>query len=319
MVGHPIVHNANAAAVRFHDERFVVLERAEAGVHVVAVRAGVTVVGSPRKVIFHHGCHPNGAHPELFEVPQFGRHPAQVAAMPGVHLSPVHPAFTLAFDVVVVRVAIGKSVRHDEVHRWCGVPRIQSVVRKPRPHVEGDSAQLSLSGRDLQFDVAIFLDPGYVQVDPNVSGQRSFSPTSKGHVFISTLHPFNVSPTWIRGQDLNPTAFQVAPPARRVNGRLTHTCHGTHCDGGQHKPPEEKAIQGNQQHGQKSVHELSHFRWQSCINFVFNAIRFAQSVFFTPIKQPILDETFVLFPCCGLDGVCSLDPNHGHPHCRHDQ
>ena len=54
-------------------------------------------------------------------------------------------------------------------------------------------------------------------------------------------------------------------------------------------------------------------------NFGLIAISFAESVFFTPINQLILDETFVLFPRCGHVGLCSLGPNHGDPHGGHDQ
>ncbi|MEC7949801.1 MAG: hypothetical protein VX190_00460, partial [Bacteroidota bacterium] len=61
------------------------------------------------------------------------------------------------------------------------------------------------------------------------------------------------------------------------------------------------------------MHESQVFWVQGSANFGLIAISFAESVFITPLNQPILDETFVLITRCGHVGFCSVGANHGDP------
>ena len=139
VVGHPVVDHANPTPVGFLEQASCSRPKCPTEVDLVAVRACVAVVGGFGKVVFHDRRHPNGSDAQIFQIPQTIGHPLKVSTVPRVHLTSVHPAFLGAFDVVVVGIAVGKPVGHDQIHGWNRLPLVQPIASiQQRIHMDGD-------------------------------------------------------------------------------------------------------------------------------------------------------------------------------------
>ena len=126
VVGDDIEEDVDITRGRAVDDRFQFRVAAEVGVELgevgdpVAVVAGRCLVTfALDRVVLEHGRHPDGGDAHAVQVVQLVRQPGQVAAVVEalvgrvkavVHAVARNPAR------VVARVAVGKTVRHDEVH-----------------------------------------------------------------------------------------------------------------------------------------------------------------------------------------------------------
>ena len=231
VVGHPIVDDANASRVGFTGQRFVVLQGAQSRVDPVAVCAGVAVVGRFGQIVFHDRRHPHGPDPQVAEVVQFAGHALEVAPVTGVHFGAVHTSLEHAGHIVVARITIRESVRHDEVHRRRLMPGVQAVLGQGRGHSKRHSDRFAAIPEHLQFHFARRRHAMDVQCHPNVSLQRSLAPSFQYHLVILTAHLGDVRPIGVGDQDFHPALLEVAPPVGWIDGCLRQTDEGTEYQG----------------------------------------------------------------------------------------
>ena len=221
MVGHPVVDHANPTPVGFPSKLLVIVQGAQAWVDLVAVRACVAVVGRFGQVVFHDWRHPNGSDAQIFEIPQTIGHSLKVSTVPRVHLSAVHPAFLGAFDVVVVGIAVGKPVRHDQIHGRNRFPLVQPIASiQQRIHMEGDILLLASLGRHCQHNISRRFHAAHVQLNPNVTWQPCGSPSLDHHKLISACHPGHHAQFSPRHQHFNTSLLEVSPPIGRIDIQL---------------------------------------------------------------------------------------------------
>ena len=198
-------------------QTLVRVQGAQPGVHLVAVRARVAVVGRLGQIVGHHRSHPHRADAEFCEVVQLRLHAGQVSAMAGVHLVSVDAALQLSRHVVVGRVAVCKPIWHDEVHGGSVFPTVKSVVRQRRDDLKRKGRPTPPLWQHVQGDFTGLLDPGHIQFNPDVAGQGGGAPIEQGHPLALRFHALWNTKVGMRDQDFHLSFFQVAPPSRRVD------------------------------------------------------------------------------------------------------
>ena len=101
------------------DELAILLVGAEARIHLIVIGRGIAVVGRVDAlvgpVVLQHRCEPQGRHAKLLEVVEMLAYASQVAAVSQRRFRAVAGLVAHAFDDIVLRVAVGEAVGHEEV------------------------------------------------------------------------------------------------------------------------------------------------------------------------------------------------------------
>ena len=164
VVEHHVLQHFDPPGVCLVHQVAVFLVRSQPRVYGVVVRDGISVVGAGGHIVLEQRCGPQGGHAEVGQVVQVGHDARDVAAMPFVR---ARAACRLehAFHHVVRRVAVGKTVRHEEVNRVRRVERMP-LARRPLPEHIGNAACGAVV---MQQDVeALGGSPVQVQVEQQV-------------------------------------------------------------------------------------------------------------------------------------------------------
>ena len=117
-----------------------------------------------------------------------GSDAVQIAPVPGVHFVAVRAAFPHAWDVVVVGVAVGKPIGHDEVHRGPLFPTVVTVGFAARFGHKARGAPPTLLRLHLNFDVVFVCDSADVEGHPNMPRQRRRTPRFELGRSVLKLH-----------------------------------------------------------------------------------------------------------------------------------
>ena len=125
MVENHVHHNFDATLVCLGYQLAVFFVGAEAGVYLVVVRRGIAVVAAALHVVFQYGGEPKSRHAQVGEIVQMLLDTGQVATVAGIRIVTVYFGIEHAFHLVVVRIAVGKTVGHQQVE---GVRSVEPFV-----------------------------------------------------------------------------------------------------------------------------------------------------------------------------------------------
>ena len=112
VVENHIHYDFNAACMRFFDELLILFIGAEAGIYFIIIGGGIAVVGTAGHVIFQYRSKPQGSYAQIGKVIKVLFDTCEVAAMTSIWVVAVYLIFCHACYLVVVRVAVGKTVGH---------------------------------------------------------------------------------------------------------------------------------------------------------------------------------------------------------------
>ena len=133
----------HAASVGLVDEVDVLLHGAEARIDVVVVRDGVAVVGAG--VVLLDRVEPDGGHAQVIDVVEMIYHTLDVTTVTAAGAAAVGAG---AFDGVVVRIAVCKTVRRDEVQDVIGGESLCTGFRAAGLQFERTDGPAVLAGED---------------------------------------------------------------------------------------------------------------------------------------------------------------------------
>ncbi len=106
----------------------VLLVGAEPGIHAVVIGGGVSVVRTALHVVLQHRVEPDGGYAQVGKVIQTVGNTFQVAAVAGIGVVAVHLVGHPHSNLVVIGIAVGKPVRHDQVEH---VGRVETLYVQP--------------------------------------------------------------------------------------------------------------------------------------------------------------------------------------------
>ena len=115
MVQHHVPDDFNTALVALPDQGTELFIRTEAPVYPVVIGEGIAVVGVAQLVVFEFRIEPYGRHAQINQVIEVISDALQVAPMPAHQGIPLQ-ALQHARHVIVARIAIGKTIREDQIH-----------------------------------------------------------------------------------------------------------------------------------------------------------------------------------------------------------
>ena len=118
-------YNLDAALVDFLNQLAVFLIGAEAGIYFVIIGRGIAVVASSLHVVFQYGSEPQSGYAQVGEVVQVLFDTGQVTAVAGVRVIAVYFGIQHAFYLVIVRIAVGKAVGHQQIE---GIRSVESFM-----------------------------------------------------------------------------------------------------------------------------------------------------------------------------------------------
>ncbi len=123
VVENHILNQADAFGFALQAELSIVLIVTKARIYPIEVGNGVTVVGILGLIIFQHGGWPDGGKAHVRDVIQVLDQPGQVAAVTADAAVPVRGFFELG-KCVIARVAVGKTIRGDQINGIGGVEAV---------------------------------------------------------------------------------------------------------------------------------------------------------------------------------------------------
>ncbi|MPM95738.1 hypothetical protein SDC9_142893 [bioreactor metagenome] len=110
-----IHHHFHSFVVCIADELGVLIVGTEPRVNLVVIGSGVTVVRSAFHIVFQHRIEPDSGDAQIRQIIQSVGNTFQVASVTGVGVVAVHLIRHPHGDMVVVGIAVGKPVGHNQV------------------------------------------------------------------------------------------------------------------------------------------------------------------------------------------------------------
>ncbi len=121
VVENHVHYDFDAACMGFFNQLLVFFVGTEARVYLVVVCGGIAVIGTAGHVVFQYRSKPEGCDAEVGEVVQVLFDAGKVTAVACIGVFAVYLVLGHARNLVIVRVAIGKAVGHQQVQCVGGV------------------------------------------------------------------------------------------------------------------------------------------------------------------------------------------------------
>ena len=117
VVENHVHYDFDAACMGFFNQLLVFFVGTEAWVYLVVIRGGIAVIGTAGHVVFQYRSKPEGCDAEVGEVVEVLFDAGKVTAVAGIGIVAVYLVLGHACNLVVVRIAVGKAVGHQQVQR----------------------------------------------------------------------------------------------------------------------------------------------------------------------------------------------------------
>ena len=121
VVENHVHHHFQSLLVCFFHQLTELFIAAIAAVHLEIVGDGITVIRAFRHVVFLCRVQPDGGYAQIFQIVQMVLDTLQIATVTAVLFVAVHLVFQHPRHNVVVRIAVGEAVGHDEVEHVAGI------------------------------------------------------------------------------------------------------------------------------------------------------------------------------------------------------
>ena len=115
MIEDHVHHDLNAPVVGFRYQWAIFLVSAETWVYLVIIGCCISVIWAAFHIIFEYRGEPECGHSQVGKIVQILFDTGQVASVTCVRVVAVHFIFGHAFYPVVIRIAIGETVRHQQI------------------------------------------------------------------------------------------------------------------------------------------------------------------------------------------------------------
>ena len=125
MVKNHIHYDLDAPVVRFGYQLAIFFVRTESGIYFVIIRSGIAVIRTTFHVVFQNRSEPESRNTQILEIIQILLNTCQVTSMTGIRIIAVYLIRRHTVDVVIFRIAICKTIRHEQIK---GVGNIETFV-----------------------------------------------------------------------------------------------------------------------------------------------------------------------------------------------